>query len=135
MDVFHKVLLKVFEISGGRENADVDLTDLLKREGFYPSIESISEHLNSEGWVTRTEREYVVRITHWGVSEAKRTLSDTPDTNAIVQKDASRLLSASRELVIMIEEFSSEPSAAKFKVVEKRFADLNVIVSKIAGNY
>ena len=135
MDVFHKILLKVFEITGGRENAQVDLTDLLKREGFYANIESINDHLCGEGWMTATDRQYVVKMTHWGVAEAKRTLSSAPDTGSIISKDAARLLSTTRELVIMLEEFSATPSKDKFKVVEKRFTDIDGIVKKIGANY
>jgi hypothetical protein len=135
MDVFHKILLKVYEITGGRENAQADLTDLLKREGFLASIDNINDHLCGEGWVTGTDRQYVVRMTHWGVAEAKRTLADAPDKNSVISKDAARLLSSTRELVIMLEEFSADPSQDKFKVLEKRFSDLGGIVGKIGANY
>jgi hypothetical protein len=135
MDVFHKILLKVFEVTGGRENAPVDLTDLLKREGFYANIASINDHLCGEGWMTGTDRPYVVKMTHWGVAEAKRTLSTAPDKGSIISKDAARLLSSTRELVIMLEEFSATPSRDKFTVLEKRFADIDGIVKKIGANY
>lgn len=134
MDVFHKILLKVYEITGGRETVEVDLTDLLKREGFLASIDNINSHLCSEGWVTSTKREFVVRMTHWGVAEAKRTLSDAPEVGSAITKDAGKLLSGSRELVIMLEEFSSDPSKAKFKVLEKRFDELRAVVTRIASN-
>jgi hypothetical protein len=135
MDVFHKILLMIFEITGGRENAQVDLTDLLKREGFLASIDNIYGHLCGEGWMTGTDRQYVVKMTHWGVAEAKRTLSDTPDTSSIISKDAARLLSSARELVIMLEEFSANPSNAKFSVLEKRFGEIDGLVKKIGANY
>jgi hypothetical protein len=74
-------------------------------------------------------------MTHWGVAEAKRTLADAPDKNSVISKDAARLLSSTRELVIMLEEFSADPSQDKFKVLEKRFSDLGGIVGKIGANY
>ena len=135
MDVFHKILLLIYEMTGGRENTQVDLTDLLKREGFLASIDSINDHLLGEGWLTGTDRQYVVKMTHWGVAEAKRTLSDTPDTDSVISKEAARLLSSTRELVIMLEEFSASPSKARFGVVEKRFGDIGGIVKKIGANY
>lgn len=92
MNVFHKVLLKVHEISGGKENADVDLIDLLKKEGFYSNIDNIAKQLQDEGWVTETSRKYTVRITHWGNSEAKRVLSDSPDKVNEREKESNRLL-------------------------------------------
>ena len=135
MDVFHKILVKAFEAAGERENAQIDLKDLLKREGFFSSIDSINEHLCGEGWATATDRQYVVKLTHWGVAEAKRSLSDAPDTDSIISKEANRLLSSAREFVVMLEEFSADPSKDKFKNVEKRFGDIDGIVKKIGTNY
>jgi hypothetical protein len=134
MDVYHKVLAKVYEITGGKETVDVDLTDLLKREGFFPSLESISAHLNGESWVTETSRKYTVRLTHWGAAEAKKVLAGLPDTDQELAKDSARLLSQSREFVIMLEEFASDPSKGKFKEVEKRFSDIGAIVERLKGN-
>lgn len=133
MDVYHKVLAKLFEITGGQETVDVDLTELLKREGFFPSLDEISRHLLSESWVTES-RENIVRITHWGAAEAKKTLSATPDKAQAVEKESNRLLSSTREFVIMLEEFAANPSSEKFKVLEKRFSELNGIIGRIGEN-
>jgi hypothetical protein len=135
MDVFHKILVKACETAGGRENVPVDLKDLSKREGFFSSIDSIIDHLCGEGWTTLTDRQYVVKITHWGVAEAKRSTSDSPEKGSAISKDATRLLSSAREFVVMLEDFSADPSKDKFKTVEKRFGDLDGIVKKIGGNY
>lgn len=135
MDVFHKILLKVFEITGGRENARADLTDLLKKEGFLSSIENINDHLCNEGWVTGTDRPFVVRMTHWGVAEAKRTLSAVPDAASLISKDAARLLTSARELVIMLEEFSGDPSKEKFAVLEKRFGEMEGLLKRAGTHF
>jgi len=135
MDVYHKILVKVFEITGGKENSEVDLTDLLKREGFYANIESINDFLCSEGWMVAGSRKHTVRITHWGVAEAKRTLADTTDVGSVIAKDAERLLKDSREMIIMLEEFSASASKDKFSVIEKRFAELSSIISRIAAKF
>ncbi len=60
MDVYHKVLARIYEITDGVETAEVDLQDLLKREGFYPSLQSISEHLTNESWFKETQHKFVV---------------------------------------------------------------------------
>ena len=135
MDVYHKVLLKIFAISSGSENTDVDLVDLLKKEGFYSNIDSINDHLSAEGWTTGTAREYTVRITHWGVAEARRALAETPDSAKAIEKQAGRMLADARELVIMLEEFAAGPTKAKFHVLQKRLADVNVLSAKIAGSF
>lgn len=125
MNVFHKVLVRIFEITGGKGSAEVDLVDLLKKEGYFPSIDSISAQLLDEGWLTEAGRKHVVRITHWGVSEAKRVMSDSPDKTNEVDKDSTRLLNEARELIGMLEEFVAKPDAKKFERVEKRIVELS----------
>ena len=124
MNVFHKVLLRIFEISGGKDNFDVDCVDLLKKEGFYSSIDSILKQLMDEGWVTEAGRKNVVRITHWGTIEAKRVQSASPDKASEVEKNSNRLLSDARELLIMLEEFAAKPEPKKLDLIDKRLSDL-----------
>ena len=134
MDVYHKILTRIYEITGGKDTVEVDLNDLLKQEGFYSNIDGISLHLTTESWVAETPRPRVVKLTHWGVAEAKRVLSNTPDTVREITKDANRLLADSRELIIMLEEFAVSPSSTNFKTIEKRFADLSTIFGRIREN-
>ncbi len=134
MDVYHKILTRIYEITGGKDTVEVDLNDLLKQEGFYSNIDGISLHLTTESWVAETPRPRVVKLTHWGAAEAKRVLSNTPDTVLEITKDANRLLADSRELIIMLEEFAVSPSSTNFKTIEKRFADLNTIFGRIREN-
>lgn len=131
MDVYHKILTKIYEVTGGKDTVEVDLNDLLKQEGFFSNIDNIALHLTTESWVAETPRPRVIRLTHWGAAEAKRVLTNTPDTPRELSKDANRLLTASRELIIMLEEFAVSPSGANFKTIEKRFADLSVIFERI----
>ncbi len=134
MDVYHRVLTKVFEETGGRETVEVDLVDLLKREGFFPSLESIDSTLKSEGWATVGSTATKIRITHWGVAEAKRVLSDKPDTGQVIAKESARLLSDARELVIMLEEFAAGPDKKKLGTLEKRAADIANAVERLKMN-
>ncbi len=131
MDVYHKILTKIYEVTGGKDTIEVDLGDLLKQEGFYSNIDNISSHLTTESWVAETPRPRVVKLTHWGAAEAKRVLTNTPDTPRELSKDATRLLAESRELIIMLEEFAVSPTSKNFKTVEKRFGDLSVIFERI----
>jgi hypothetical protein len=134
MDVYHKILARVYEIADGKESAAVDLTDLVKQEGFYASIDSITQRLIDQSWVTETAQRFQVRLTHWGVAEAKRVIQNLPDKKLLVSKDASRLLTECKELVIMLEEFAAEPSNEKLKTIDKRHADIGVIVRRLEGN-
>lgn len=125
MNVFHKVLVKIYEITGGKDNVDVDLTDLLKKEGFYSNIESISGQLQDEGWVSETSRKHVVRITHWGIIEAKRVLSGKPAASGDeVGKDATVFVNEAKQLVNLLEEFASKPDVKKLDAVDKGLSRL-----------
>jgi hypothetical protein len=134
MDVYHKILTRIYEVTGGKDTVEVDLNDLLKQEGFYSNIDNISQHLTDESWVAETPRPRVIKITHWGVAEAKRVLTNTPDTKRELSKDANRLLAESRELIIMLEEFAGSPSGTNFTTIDKKFNDLNAILGRIRGN-
>ena len=134
MDVYHKILTRIYEVTGGKDSVEVDLNDLLKQEGFFSNIENISSHLATESWVAETARPRVVKLTHWGAAEAKRVLSNSPDTVREISKDANRLLADSRELIIMLEEFAVSPSRDNFKTIERRFTDLTSIFARIRDN-
>lgn len=134
MDVYHKVLTKLYEITGGKDAMDVDLAELLKKEGFYPSIDNIRDYLLSESWIAATARTNVIRITHWGVAEAKKALSNGPDTDKILEKEANRLAAAAREFLVMAEEFASGPSDKKFKPMNDHLTDLASVMQRIKSN-
>lgn len=134
MDVFQKVLLKIYELTGGKDTVDVDLAELLKKEGFYPSLPSISEQLISQSWITETARKNIVRITHWGVAEAKKVSTSPTGAVSTIVKDANRLLSESRELVRILEDFVQDRSPEKLKKVESKLAEVNEAVSTVKTN-
>ncbi len=134
MDVYHKVLTRVYEKTGGKDNADVDFVELLKREGFYPSIDEIKAYMSGESWITETSTLNTIRITHWGVAEAKKTMAATPDSANIVTKQSNRLLFETRDFIVVLEEFMGRPSSDNFKGVEKKFGELNALVKTIKEN-
>ena len=134
MDVYHKILTRIYEVTQGKDTVEVDLNDLLKQEGFYSNIDNISQHLTTESWVAETPRPRVVKITHWGAAEAKRVLTNTPDIKREVSKNANRLLGEARELIIMLEEFAEAPTPEHFRTIEKRFEDLEGIMTRLREN-
>lgn len=124
MNVFHKVLVKIYDLTGGKDSVEVDLVDLLKKEGFFPSLDSISRQLQDESWVTEAGRKNIVRITHWGVAEARRVMANAPDKANELDKNSTRLLNEARELIIMLEEFAAKPESKKFDRIEKRISEI-----------
>lgn len=134
MDVYHKILTKIFELAGGKETVEVDMKELLKREGFFPSIDSISSHLLAESWITETGRKYFVKLTHWGIAESRKSLTQAPGLGQDVVKNTNRLIAASRELAVMLEEFAGSTSPDQFKTIEKRFSDMASTLEKIKAD-
>ncbi|HEY2867250.1 MAG TPA: hypothetical protein VGJ02_09170 [Pyrinomonadaceae bacterium] len=131
MDAFHKVLVKIYEITGGRDSHDVDFVELLRTEGFYSSRESIKDHLSSEGWITDSSRPGSIRITHWGSAEAKRTVSTPDKADPGIDRVTSRLSNVARDFSIVVEEFIAKPSAKTLKPVQERLSELDGIVNKV----
>jgi hypothetical protein len=134
MDAYHKVLVKIYELTGGKDNVDVDFADLLKKEGFFPSIEDIKSYLSSESWITETKRVNVVRITHWGAAEAKRSLSSGPDPKTATEKDLRTLINSTKELALMAEELSGAPSKDKVKAIESKLGAVRDLLEKVKAN-
>src|ERR1043165_4258618 len=103
MDAFHKVLVRIYEITGGRESQDVDFVELLKAEGFYPSLESIKSHMSTESWITDSPRPNSVRITHWGIAEAKKTMAGPKAAEPGIDQTNARLVQVTRDFSIVVE--------------------------------
>jgi hypothetical protein len=133
MDVFHKVLTRIYELTGGRDSQEVDFVELLKVEGFYPSRDSIKNHLSTEGWITDSARPDHVRITHWGMAEAKKTLADPDASGQGLDRHTTRLLAATRDFSIEIGEFVAKPNDSTIKPVEDRISQISNLLSKIKG--
>jgi hypothetical protein len=131
MDVYQKVLTKLMELTGGKETVDVDLVGLLKKEGFYPSIDNIRDYMSSESWITETSNHNIIRITHWGVAAAKKVGTSTPDTQKAIKKEAAKLGAIAKELSVMIEEFAAAPNDEKFKQIETNVSKLSSGVQDI----
>jgi hypothetical protein len=133
MDVFHKVLTRIYELTGGRETQEVDLIELLKEEGFYPSRDSIKNHLSTESWIIDSGRPDHVRITHWGMAEAKKTLADPNASGQGLDRFTTRLLAAARDFSIEVGEFVAKPNDSTIKPVERRISEISNLLSKIKG--
>jgi len=121
MDPYHKMLQKLYEVTKGREGVDVDFVDLTKKAGYFPSIDSIVTQMKKEGWVTES-RTNILRITHWGVAEAKKVAANGPSSAKQVEKEARRLLAETREFAVIVEEFIADPNEDKLEAVSTKFS-------------
>jgi len=130
MDVYQKVLVKITELTGGKDNVNVDMVELLKQEGFYPSINDIIEKMSSEGWITEP-RPQTVRITHWGVMAARKIESKKPDSANILEKQATRFQNEVKELMILADEFDGKATPDNFERIEKKLSEISATAKKI----
>jgi len=136
MDVYHKVLIKLHEVTGGKDSQVVDLKDLVKGAGFLGSFEDIIQFLSGQGWIAETTKENFVRITHWGVKEAKKSSFGMPQDSAqAIKKEANRIVSQARELVNFLEEFASEPTKENVEQIKKKNAILNSSIEKLNSDF
>lgn len=134
MDVYHRVLVKLYEATGGRESETVDLKELVKKEGYLPSYPQIKEHLSSQSWITETSRVDAVKITHWGVKEAKNSQGGAGDNRQAVKKEINRTISDTRELIIFLEELANDISKDNIQKAEKKLADINSAIQKLKSS-
>ena len=134
MDVYHKILVKLYDATGGKGSKSVDFIDLVKAEGFYPSYQDIFKQSSQAGWIAEAGRNDVVKITHWGIKEAKKSKSGAPDSSRALGKDANRLRANVKELLVMTEEFSSDISEENLKQVEKKFGEIKKAIEKLKAD-
>ena len=131
LDLYHKVLSKLYEVTGGKESQIIDLKDLVKTQGFLGSYHDIFQFLSVQGWIMETAKADYVKITHWGVKEAKRSLISEPESGGNIQIEAAALVRKVKEFSITAGEFAEDISEEKFKQVEKNLDELKMIVVSI----
>ncbi len=136
MDVYHKALVKLYDATGGRDSQAVDFKDLVKGLGFLGNYEDVTQNLSTQGWIAETTKANFVKITHWGVKEAQKSLAGGGgvDESAQMKKSANRLKEETKQFLIMVEEFSSDVSKEKFAQVEKKSGEINAAISKIKSD-
>ncbi len=131
MDVYHKVLNKLYETTGGKDSQTVDLKDLVKGQGFLGNYEDIFQMLNGQGWIAETPKLNYVRITHWGVKEAKKSAVEGPDISQTIKKETTRLIAETKQFLIMLEEFDSNTSQENYAQIEKKLNEINSAIGKL----
>ena len=137
MDTYQKVLVKLYEETNGKETRQVDFASMLKKMGFYTAFTDILTRLNREGWIADAPTTNYVFITHWGAMEAKKALrnqSNPETTNEAIKKEINRGIATSKEVSVMLEEFSGDISKENFTNTEKKFEELGAIINQIKTN-
>jgi hypothetical protein len=132
MDVYHKVLLKLYQVTGGRDSQTVDLKDLVKSLGFLGNYDDIFQMLNGQGWIADTPKLNFVRMTHWGVKEAHNSESSEPGTAAPPEKNESaHLIAETKQFLTALEKFASNSSKENFWQIEKKINEINAAIANL----
>lgn len=137
MDVYQKVLVKLYEVTGGKDSQTVDLKELVKGLGFLGNYPDIFKQLSRQGWIAESRRPDTVSITHWGIKEAKKagvSPGGESESLKIVSKETERLKSDTKQFAIMLDEFSADKSLESFQSLEKVFGQLTDAIGKIKAN-
>ena len=135
MDVYHRVLLKLFEETGGSDSKAIDFADLVKKLGFHANYNPIFKELSVQGWIVETSKVDWVKITHWGLMEAKKSLSGEGGDADELQKDSNRLLAEARELVTLLDILTDEVSKDNFLKVEKKISQINTMANELKSKF
>ena len=134
MDVYHKILGRLYELTGGKQNESVDLKELVKEAGFLPSYEDIFRQMSRAGWISESGRGNKVKITHWGVKEAKKGGTGGTDGARELKKLARKLQEEAKELLVMCEELSSETVEGNLKQVEKQLDTVSELAKELKAS-
>ncbi len=132
MDIYHRVLLKLFEETGGSDSKAVDFADLVKRLKFHANYMNIFKELSVQGWIVETGKADWVKLTHWGIEEAKKSQTGASGGDAQeLKKDANRLLAEARELVGLLENLATDVTKDNLSSVEQKVSRLNSIITDL----
>ncbi len=135
MDVYHRVLVKLFEETGGSDSKAIDFADLIKKLGFHANYNPIFKELSVQGWIVETSKVDWVKITHWGIMEAKKSLSGEGGDADELKKGSNRLLAEARELVTLLDILTDEVSKDNFLKVEKKISQINATASDLKSKF
>lgn len=134
LDLYHKVLAKLYEVTEGKESQIVDLKDMVKTQGFLGSYPDIFQFLSIQGWIMETSKADYVKITHWGVKEAKKSQSGLPDASQELKNEADKLVKNIKDFLITAEEFADKTSEDNFKHLENKVDEIKSVINILKDN-
>jgi DNA-binding PadR family transcriptional regulator len=131
MDTYHFVLVKIYEAAQGKDSKPVDFRDILKSTGYFASYADILDRLSREGWITEDRKPHHVRITHWGIMEARKFIGGETATTSEINKNINKAISEAKELVNMLENLKQSNEDASN--IQKKLSELSSTIQKIVN--
>ena len=126
MDAYHQVLVKLLEETQGKDSKAVDFKDLVKRVGFYGNYPSIFNRLSEEGWIAEDMKADFVRITHWGVTEAKKAKDQSEGVPSPTSERATKCVPLARDFITALEKFAKDASKDNLKNAQEKFQEMEL---------
>ncbi|HSK74035.1 MAG TPA: hypothetical protein VK892_20210 [Pyrinomonadaceae bacterium] len=134
MDVYHKALVKLYQETNGSEAHLVYFIDLVKKLGFMGSYDDILRTLSGQGWIAETGKDNWVKITHWGVKEAQKSLSGEGESEQTVKKEVIHIISEARDFINLLDNLAADTSKENFAAVEKKVSELNEAIDNLKSH-
>lgn len=131
MDAYQRVLLKLYEVTGGKDTKKVDFRALIKELGYSGSYVDIFERMSRESWIVEDSQADMVKLTHWGVAEAKKKLLPKDEINKLLSENAKKCAALAKEFASLMEGFSKEVSAENLTLAYNKYEEFNSIFKKI----
>ncbi len=72
MDVYHKVLVKLYEVTDGKDTQSVDFKDLVRTAGFLGNYNDIYDVMSSQGWISESKKAGLCRHHALGRERSKK---------------------------------------------------------------
>jgi hypothetical protein len=126
MDAYHQVLVKLLEETQGREGKAVDFKDLVKKVGFHGNYPNIFNRLSEEGWIAEDMKADFVRITHWGVAEAKKAKAQADGVPSPTSERATKCVPLAREFITALEKYARDASKDNLKIAAEKFQEMEL---------
>lgn len=126
MDVYQQVLVKLLEETQGRDSKAVDFKDLVKKLGFHGNYPTIFNRLSEEGWIAEDLKADFVRITHWGVAEAKKAKAQADGIETPKSDRAAKCIPLAKDLIAALEKFSKDASKDNLKIAVEKFEEMEL---------
>lgn len=131
MDVYHKVLIKLYQETNGSEAHLVYFVDLVKKLGFTGSYDDIFRTLSLQGWIAESGKDNWVKITHWGVKEAEKSISGEGESEQEVKKEIVRIISETRDFINLLDTLAADMSKENFARAEKKVSELKEAIDNL----
>ena len=127
MDAYHEILVKVYEVTGGKDNKSVDFKDLVKKAGLHGNYSNIFQRLCEDGWIVEDSKADFVRITQWGVAEAKAAQKPVSEEEKLAIANAKKLATAAKEFSETAIAYSNNVTAEYLTRVESKYRELEKV--------